>query len=144
MENQPVSPSQRRLFLTWILGGIGVVLAAAAGWPVWRYLAPRKGAGEGATVTVPRDKVPLGGAHFFTFRGHPAVVLQEKAGEFTALTAVCTHLGCIVKWQKDKGEFLCPCHGGRFSAEGKVLGGPPPKPLESYPVNVQADNVVIG
>jgi len=144
MENDRIPPERRRFFLTIMLGGIGAALAAAAGWPVWQYLAPRKGKGEGETLTIARDQVPVGGAHFFTFRGHPAVVLQEKAGEFIALTAVCTHLGCIVKWLPEKEEFECPCHGGRFSPAGKVLGGPPPKPLESYPVSVQADSIVIG
>jgi nitrite reductase/ring-hydroxylating ferredoxin subunit len=52
-----------------------------------------------------------------------------------ALSAVCTHLGCVVAWQDQAGEFLCPCHGGRFSADGQVLGGPPPKPLETLLVS---------
>jgi cytochrome b6-f complex iron-sulfur subunit len=144
MENERIPHEQRRFFLTVMLSGIGAVLAAAAGWPVWKYLAPRKGEGEGQTVSIPRDQVPLGGTHFFTFRGHPAVVLQEKAGEFIALTAVCTHLGCIIKWLPDKNEFECPCHAGRFSPTGKVLGGPPPKPLESYPVMGQVETRVSG
>ncbi len=134
----------RRKFLAFCLGGITATLAAVAFWPVWRYLAPSKGPGPEEKTEIARNQVPLGGAHFFTFRGHPAVVLQPKAGEFVALTAVCTHLGCIVKWLPDKDEFLCPCHGGRYSPTGKVLGGPPPAPLESYPVTAQADKIVIG
>jgi cytochrome b6-f complex iron-sulfur subunit len=144
MESERIPPERRRFFLTIMLSGIGAILAAAAAWPVWRYLAPRKGDEEGETVTLSRDQVPLGGTHFFTFRGHPAVVLQAKAGEFIALTAVCTHLGCIIKWRPDKNEFECPCHAGSFSPSGKVLGGPPPKPLESYPVSVREDSIVIG
>ena len=134
----------RRKFLGLCLGGITATLTAAALWPVWRFLAPRGGLGKDEKTEVARDQVPVGGARFFSFRGHPAVVLQEKAGEFIALTAVCTHLGCIVKWLPDKGEFECPCHAGRFTPSGKVLGGPPPKPLESYPVSVQMDKIVIG
>src|SRR5512139_561922 len=134
----------RRKFLGICLGGITATLLAAALWPVWRYLAPQEGPGKAEKKELARNLVPVGGAHFFTFRGHPAVVLQEKAGEFIALTAVCTHLGCIVKWLPDKGEFLCPCHAGRYSPAGRVLGGPPPKPLESYPVTVQDNKIVIG
>jgi cytochrome b6-f complex iron-sulfur subunit len=144
MEKERIAPERRRFFLTVMLGGIGTVLAAAAAWPVWQYLSPRKGEGEGQTVTIPRSQVPPGGVHFFSFRGHPAVIVQARAGEFIALTAVCTHLGCVIKWLPEKNEFECPCHAGRFSADGKVLGGPPPKPLESYPVSVQADNLIIG
>ncbi len=134
----------RRKFLGLCLGAITASLAAAALWPIWRYLAPQGGPGKSEKIELARDQVPVGGAHFFTFRGHPAVVLQEKAGEFIALNAVCTHLGCIVKWLPDKGEFLCPCHAGRYSPAGSVLGGPPPKPLESYPVAVQDNKIVIG
>jgi cytochrome b6-f complex iron-sulfur subunit len=72
------------------------------------------------------------------------VVVQPSAGKFIALTAVCTHLGCIVKWEADKGDFLCPCHAGRYASDGQVTAGPPPKPLESYPVTVAGDQVVIG
>ena len=144
MEDNSISPDRRRFFLTILLGGVGAALAGLAAWPVWTYLAPRKGAGAGEKVKVPREKVPIGQAHFFTFQGHPAVVVQPSAGKYIALTAVCTHLGCIVKWEADKEDFLCPCHGGRYSPDGQVTAGPPPKPLESYPVAIQGDQVVIG
>jgi len=144
MDQSELSPAKRRTFLTVLLAGIGAAVGAMFGWPVLRYLSPRNGADADARVRVPRDKVPVGGAHLFEFRGRPAVLLQLKAGQFTALTAVCTHLGCIVKWQQAKGEFLCPCHGGRFSATGEVLGGPPPAPLENFPVVLDGDQLVVG
>ena len=144
MDDSTVSPARRRFFLTVMLGGVGAVLAGVAGWPLFRFLSPRaEGTGAGKT-TIPRDQVPVGGAHFFQYQGHPAVVIQPAAGKFIALTAVCTHLGCIVKWQKVKEDFLCPCHGGRYSPEGKVLGGPPPKPLETYAVTIQGDKILVG
>jgi len=143
MEQQLPAP-QRRTFLVVLLSAVGAVLAALAAWPIWQYLSPRKKAGEQEKVTVPRSDVAVGQAHFFKYHGQPAVILQLQPGQFTALSAVCTHLGCIVKWVADKQEFLCPCHGGRYSAEGKVLAGPPPKPLESLPVNLQGDQVFIG
>ncbi len=46
-----------------------------------------------------------------------------------ALSATCTHLGCRVRWDAGGKKFKCPCHGGTYSADGKVLGGPPPRPL---------------
>jgi cytochrome b6-f complex iron-sulfur subunit len=139
MANDSLPPNQRRFFLTIVLGGINAVLAVAAGWPVFRFLSPRSGGGNQKQVEIPRSKVDVGGAYFFTNHGRPAVVLQKSAGDFVALSAVCTHLGCIVKWSPDKGEFICPCHGGRFSNDGVVLGGPPPKPLESIPVVLAGD-----
>jgi menaquinol-cytochrome c reductase iron-sulfur subunit len=56
---------------------------------------------------------------------------------FTAFAVNCTHLGCPVNWQADAGLFLCPCHGGVYYADGRVAGGPPPKPLPRYDVRVQ-------
>lgn len=138
------SNKQRRTFLGVLLGGIGAALGVASAWPIFRFLAPREGGGADAQVRMPKSDVKVGGAHFFSFQGHPAVVLQPEPGNYIALTAVCTHLGCIVKWVTDKGEFLCPCHGGRFSSEGTVLGGPPPKPLETYKVIVEDSELVVG
>ncbi|MDT8419085.1 MAG: ubiquinol-cytochrome c reductase iron-sulfur subunit [Desulfuromonadales bacterium] len=135
---------ERRTFLGVLLGGFSVALGAAFGWPVFKFLAPRAGAGEAQQVKVPRDQVTIGGAHFFSYQGRPAVMLQPEAGHFVALSAVCTHLGCIVKWENEKGEFLCPCHGGQFSASGQVLGGPPPKPLDTYPVAVVDQDIIVG
>jgi cytochrome b6-f complex iron-sulfur subunit len=144
MDGKSESNHQRRTFLGILLGGVGVTLTGFLAWPIFRFLSPRTGSGEGGQVRVAKKEVKLGGAHFFSFQGHPAVLLQPKAGDYVALTAVCTHLGCIVKWVDDKGEFLCPCHGGRFSPEGKVLSGPPPKPLASYTVKIEDADLVVG
>ncbi len=138
------SNQQRRTFLGILLGGIGVALGAAAAWPVWRFLSPRAGEGELEKISIDRSLVTVGAAHFFNFHGQPAVVLQASPGQFLAFSAVCTHLGCVVKWVDDKGEFLCPCHGGRFSVEGTVLGGPPPAPLGKLPVSLEGDRVLVG
>lgn len=136
--------SERRTFLGIMLGGIGLLISAAAAWPVWRFLAPSTDAGKLEKVKISRTEVPMGGAHFFSFHGKPAVVLQVTPGQFTALSAVCTHLGCVVKWVPEKSEFLCPCHAGRYSAEGKVLAGPPPSPLEVLPVSLADDQIQVG
>jgi len=144
MEEQSVSPPQRRRFLLVLLGGVGAVLGVMGGWPLLRYLSPSSGGDAGGQVKIAKAQVPLGGAHFFDYQGRPAVLLQPHPGEYRALTAVCTHLGCIVKWVDGKQEFLCPCHGGRFSPEGAVLGGPPPAPLKSFPVTLAGDQILIG
>ena len=139
-----VSPPQRRKFLYAMLGGIGALIGAASAWPLFRFLSPIDAGGGETQVVLPRNDVPSGKAHFFEYRGKPAVVLQPAPGQFVALSAVCTHLGCVVTWQDQAGEFLCPCHGGRFSAEGQVLGGPPPSPLESLVVELDGDQLKIG
>jgi len=143
MTNQ-VSPPQRRKFLFTMLGGLGALIGAASAWPVFRFLSPVNADDSGAKVVVARAEVAQGKAHFFQYRGKPAVVLQPAPGQFVALSAVCTHLGCVVAWQEQVGEFECPCHGGRFSAEGQVLGGPPPSPLETLTVELDGDQLKIG
>lgn len=144
MSEAPASPNERRTFLGIILAAIGTFTAGAFGWSLFRFLSPVERGGEDSQVRVTRDLVAIGGAHFFAFQGRPAVVLQPRAGEFVALSAVCTHLGCIVKWIDDSQEFLCPCHAGRFAPSGQVLGGPPPRALDTYPVILDGDDILIG
>jgi menaquinol-cytochrome c reductase iron-sulfur subunit len=49
----------------------------------------------------------------------------------------CTHLGCPYHWVAEAKEFQCPCHNGRFSIDGCVVGGPPPRPLDTYPYTIE-------
>ena len=136
--------NERRLFLLTCLGGVAAVTAGAVVYPVISYLAPRKGKNDSAAVTIPEKEVPPDGAKFFQYYGKAAVVVRKKDGSLTALSAVCTHLGCIVQWNAPKGEFICPCHGGQFSPDGTVLGGPPPKPLEHLKATVANGVITIG
>jgi thiosulfate dehydrogenase (quinone) large subunit len=73
--------------------------------------------------------------------GDPAWVLQLSAGQFTALNAICPHQGCTVGFVSAKDGFACPCHGSRFAADGKLLGGPATRGLTTIPVTV-ADGAV--
>ncbi|GFE58521.1 ubiquinol-cytochrome c reductase iron-sulfur subunit [Geobacter sp. AOG1] len=134
----------RRRFLGICLGGVLAGAGATVLYPLVSYLAPRRGSGGGSKVTIPAADVPEGAAKFFEYNGKTAVVIRQKNGALVALSAVCTHLGCVVQWQKEKEEFLCPCHGGRFNAAGLVLGGPPPKPLESIPVAAVNGIITVG
>ncbi len=60
-----------------------------------------------------------------------------------AFTPKCPHLGCNVHWSADEHAFLCPCHGSRFGLDGRVIGGPAPRGLDTLPVRMQADQVEI-
>lgn len=142
---QPLQkPSSRRGVLAGVAGTIGALLAAGSLWPVWRFLSPKRRRIGAEQVAVPRREISVGGARFFHFLGNPAVLLQPSPGTFIALSAVCTHLGCIVTWRPEERILFCPCHGGRFSTTGEVLGGPPPRPLPRYAVTVEKDDVIVG
>jgi len=134
----------RRKFLGICLGGITVSAAVAVGYPVYRYLAPLQSDKSASKVIVPEQEVPAGGARFFEYAGSPAVLVRREGGDLVALSAVCTHLGCIVQWEKEKKGFLCPCHAGRFSPEGTVISGPPPKPLARLPFIVADGTITVG
>jgi cytochrome b6-f complex iron-sulfur subunit len=59
-------------------------------------------------------------------------------------SATCSHLGCLVNYHKDKQEFVCPCHGGRYDLTGKNIAGPPPAPLTRFPVKKQGGMIMVG
>ena len=90
-----------------------------------------------------RDAVPPNGGIVVNLAtGHVALV--DAGGELRAFSAVCTHLGCIVQSQPTEHHALyCACHGGMFNREGEVVGGPPPRPLRRYPVEVRDGQVFV-
>lgn len=136
--------SSRRNFLVVCLAGLGAAGIATAAYPVLKYLAPQNTDGAGARVSFPESEVPSDGARFFDFRGSTAVVVRTGRGELIALSAICTHLGCIIQWEKERQDFLCPCHAGRYTPEGAVTGGPPPRPLPKLPINVTNGVITVG
>ncbi len=64
---------------------------------------------------------------------HEVWVVRHSPTEATVFSPVCTHLGCEFDWRPQAGEFICPCHGSVFAKDGKVLGGPAPRPLDILP-----------
>ncbi|MGE3841886.1 MAG: ubiquinol-cytochrome c reductase iron-sulfur subunit [Vicinamibacterales bacterium] len=94
-------------------------------------------------VATRRDVIPANGGLVVNLpAGHVALI--DAGGEVRAFSAVCTHLGCIVQAQPGPHHALyCACHGGMFDAEGAVVGGPPPRPLTRYPIEVRDGNVVV-
>jgi cytochrome b6-f complex iron-sulfur subunit len=71
------------------------------------------------------------------------VMLTKIGTEIHALSAVCSHLGCIVKWHPDINRFICPCHFGNYDINGNVLSGPPPRPLTKLDVILRGDQVYV-
>jgi len=85
--------------------------------------------------------VPVGGGKIFSEA--KLVVLQPKAGDFVAFSAVCTHQSCLVA-SVEANEILCACHGARYSgADGSVISGPAPAGLAPQSVRVDGSNLVV-
>lgn len=73
-----------------------------------------------------------------------AFVYRRSDDDFIVYNLHCTHVGCPVNWSPPAERFFSPCHGGVFDAEGRVLAGPPPRPLDRYEVKIQHGVVYAG
>jgi cytochrome b6-f complex iron-sulfur subunit len=69
------------------------------------------------------------------------VFIFSDAAGLHAISSVCTHLGCIVA--STETGFQCPCHGSKYNREGKVIGGPAPRPLAWYEISKSADGILV-
>jgi menaquinol-cytochrome c reductase iron-sulfur subunit len=70
-------------------------------------------------------------------------VLTEDGREFLAMSNICTHLGCRARWIPEQGQFFCPCHNGVYDKHGKVVSGPPPRPLDEFETKIEDGNLYI-
>lgn len=96
-------------------------------------------------VEVPagrRDQVPANGGLVLSLPTGQ-IALVDAGGELRAFSAVCTHLGCIVRWESGMEHLYCACHGGMFGRAGQVVGGPPPRPLPRYAVEIREGQVFV-
>ena len=88
--------------------------------------------------------IPVGHGEVVAVDDKPVVVVNTEQGGIKAYSAICTHLGCISKWDPQRQVILCPCHDGRFNpVNGAVISGPPPTPLPAYQVSVEGDTIFV-
>ncbi|CBG39665.1 ubiquinol-cytochrome c reductase iron-sulfur subunit [Helicobacter mustelae] len=150
---------KRRDFLGMALGGVtalGAVASLIAMKKTWDPLPSVVAAGF---TTVDVGGMKEGEFSTTAWRGKPIYIIKKKAGEefnqardfkvgegvFTMGIQICTHLGCIPIFHPDKSEFLCPCHGGRFTLDGvNIAGTPPPRPFEIPPFKIDGTKLVLG
>jgi Rieske Fe-S protein len=126
-------------FLVFASGGFALGNVGVALWSSLRSINE----GEPRAI-VPLAQVPEGTAYLFDYPtgGDPAILVHLPGGELRAFSQKCTHLGCVVYYQADKGEMECPCHEGHFDATtGDVKAGPPQRPLGRIDVEVRDGTV---
>jgi cytochrome b6-f complex iron-sulfur subunit len=142
--DDPQRPT-RRAFLTNLLLGIsGALGAGMLAQRFFLFLSPP--AGPEREVEIPAielDAIPDGGGRIVHLpAGH--VAIERNGDQVRAFSAVCTHLGCVIEWHPDGPQaWHCPCHHGRYDRDGRVLAGPPPRPLTPIPASVRAGQVVV-
>ncbi len=149
-ELDPEAAEFTRLGFVKVIGGImTLAYAGAIGYPVYKYLStPVEKSAEMAAVkevNLPNlDKLPKGSAYMFKFGVRPSLLIHHADDTWTALTAVCTHMGCTVAYNTATAGIECHCHGGRYDAKtGENISGPPPRPLKKFVVTVAAGSVTV-
>ena len=136
---------KRRNFLDIFFGGSLLATIAAFVYPVVRYVLPSKRTAviENSVAAAKVGELPPNAAKVFKFGSAPAVLINTAEGTLVALSAICTHLTCTVRYDGETGTLFCPCHNGRFDLNGNVLSGPPPRPLETYAVEISGPDIIV-
>ena len=116
-----IAPSRRRFL-------VAVAFLASGFFALARFLKPA-GKSKKALLTAAKEDIPSNGALVYK---EARVAIIRESDKISAVSLVCTHLGCTVS--ATPGELVCPCHGSIFDWKGKVLKGPADRPLPSYKV----------
>jgi menaquinol-cytochrome c reductase iron-sulfur subunit len=161
------TPVTRRRFLAGTLGWVSAGIAAAVGipaavavvspvfrtsdqgWsPIGRLGKPDPGEPDLSVVGTPILASFTSLVQDAYMKASPrdvaVYVINNGDGQFTVFDDRCTHLGCPFEFDDKTGGFACPCHNGAFDLEGRVTGGPPPRPLDRYEYKVNGDVLYAG
>jgi len=137
------------------VAGIGAVASLVAMKKTWDPLPSVLSAGF---TTVDVSGLAVNKLEIVVWRGKPIFLLKYtadmqptdgrsvKIGEhyFSVMIGLCTHLGCIPAYNPDEKNFKCACHGGEFTTAGVNTFGPPPRPLDIPPFNLDGTTLVLG
>jgi ubiquinol-cytochrome c reductase cytochrome b subunit len=141
----------RRNFLKMMTGGLGALITLAIGIPlIGNVIGPsfqRRKLYWSKVGDI--SSLPIGQPRIFDFPFktqdaylretlvHSVWIIKRSPSEITLYSPICPHLGCHYDWNTQSKTFVCPCHGSVFSIDGKVLGGPAPRPIDTLPFKVE-------
>jgi len=127
----------RRDFLSDITAGALGIAGLGGAALTYQYLSPNVLFEPSTTFRAGNpDLYPVNSV---TFVQEQQVYIVRTESGFSAVSAVCTHLGCITQWKPEANMIVCPCHGSKFQPNGKKIEGPAPRPLPHYAINLTAD-----
>ena len=135
---------ERRKILKKILAFLGATSFVAFFYPLIKFLNPPDSKSQSQQVVINKSDIPPGTAKEVIFNDTPAIIINRKGKGFVAFSRVCTHMGCLVGYNRIANELVCPCHAGVFNLEGNVLSGPAPRPLTRLALKITADKVTLG
>lgn len=148
----------RRDFVKIVMTFLGTVMSSMIGIPSIAYLispAARKPEAETWIALGPIENYPIREPVLFNFtrstingwektvNSYGVFVVRQDESQVRVFSNICTHLGCRVSWHSDLQHYVSPCHNGHFDIFGKVLSGPPPRPLDEYTTKIEGNNIYI-
>ena len=144
-EQSKESKMNRKSFLTTLSVGWVAFAAATGGFltVLVRYLFPNVlfEPPQSFKIGFPEDFEP--GKVDLRFKKEYNVWIVRDDEKITALSTVCTHLGCTPNWQETDRKFKCPCHGSGFRSTGINIEGPAPRPLERFKIGLANDGQIV-
>jgi cytochrome b6-f complex iron-sulfur subunit len=133
-------PLGRRGFIKRAWQASLALLGAAGAWTSWDVLKSVPASGLGGVVkTVPEAEI----TEIPVYVRAAQTYLTRIDDEVVALWQRCPHLGCRVSWCESSREFECACHGSSFNRAGEVRGGPAPRGMDRFTVNVSGDLIEV-
>ena len=139
-----MAESRRRLF-SWLLGGGVTASLVSFLYPVIRFMNPpevSEAAVNEASVGTAQD-VGVNTGKIVKFGSKPVLLIRSSETEWRAFAGTCTHLDCTVQYQESSKQIWCACHNGFYDLNGRVVSGPPPRPLEQLAVHIRGDEIIV-
>jgi len=140
---QPADPSRRKLVEALLgFGFLGVAFIVA--YPLLNTIVPPKRTSEKDELIEVAPEGSIADATSVDVMGSDGspIIVFSSGGELTALEKKCPHLGCMV--ELGNGELVCPCHGAKFTLQGKLISGPAPRGLKQYVVTTKEGKIFVG
>jgi len=146
----------RRSFSSLAIWTIGGLISAGLGIPAIAYIIGpalqrtdtqnwiRLGSAAKVEIGIPtlfKTKIQRQAGWIVNEEELSVYIRTDDGRNFQAMSNICTHLGCRIRWIADREEFFCPCHNGVFDKNGNVVSGPPPRPLDRFETKIEADQL---
>jgi cytochrome b6-f complex iron-sulfur subunit len=134
----------RRRFLSQAVMGFGLLFGVGTlGIRFLQFLVPKQKTRPWEPVLIGAEsRIPPGEAVSLDLGGHKILVLKTTEG-VVAFSRRCTDLGCLVSWNKEREQFVCPCHQGIYDKTGLNIAGPPPRPLDRFEIVKRGEQLYV-
>ncbi len=134
----------RRRFLSQAVMAFGLLFGVGTlALRFLQFIVPAPRARRYTTVLIGTEsQVPMNEAVPMDLGGQKVMVLRTDEG-VVAFSRRCTDLGCLVSWNREREQFVCPCHRGVFDKTGKNIAGPPPRPLDRFEVVKRGEQLYV-